>query len=143
MTSPVLVAPQNQRRVPRRARFSVGPMGDRLRSDVAERGHSRLLPIVIAAGSEAQFAVRHLVDQAVFVRDASGPVEAGASSIVCTTTNDNVSALAFWQRMGLRIVTVRPGAVDEARRIKPTIPWLGERGIEIHDELDLRGPVRS
>lgn len=64
---------------------------------------------------------------------------AGIETVVCTTTNDNVGALAFWQRMGLRVVAVRPGAVDAARRRKPSIPVAGEHGIEIHDEIDLRG----
>jgi GNAT superfamily N-acetyltransferase len=54
-----------------------------------------------------------------------------------TTTNDNLDALRFYQRRGFRIVAVRPGAVDEARKIKPTIPAIGEYGIPIRDEIDL------
>jgi len=53
------------------------------------------------------------------------------------TTNDNLDALRFYQRRGFRIVAVRPGAVDESRKIKPTIPALGEYGIPIRDEIDL------
>lgn len=30
-----------------------------------------------------------------------------------------------------------PGAVDEARRIKPQIPLIGLDGIPIHDEIEL------
>jgi GNAT superfamily N-acetyltransferase len=54
-----------------------------------------------------------------------------------TTTNDNLDALRFYQRRGFRIVDVRPGAVDEARKTKPTIPAIGEYGIPIRDEIEL------
>ncbi|MDA8194200.1 MAG: hypothetical protein M0Z53_09410 [Thermaerobacter sp.] len=43
----------------------------------------------------------------------------------------------FYQRRGYRLVTVRPGAIDEARRIKPEIPLIGHDGIGIHDEVEL------
>ncbi|MGB2985356.1 MAG: GNAT family N-acetyltransferase [Phycisphaerae bacterium] len=55
--------------------------------------------------------------------------------IFLTTTNDNLPAIGFYQRLGFRIVAVRIGAVDEARKIKPQIPKTGERGVEIHDEI--------
>jgi GNAT superfamily N-acetyltransferase len=54
-----------------------------------------------------------------------------------TTTNDNVDALRFYQRRGFRLVALRPGAVDQARATKPSIPLVGEYGIGLHDELDL------
>jgi ribosomal protein S18 acetylase RimI-like enzyme len=53
------------------------------------------------------------------------------------TTNDNLRALRFYQRRGMRIVAVDPGAVDRSRAIKPEIPLVGQDGIEIHDELRL------
>jgi N-acetylglutamate synthase-like GNAT family acetyltransferase len=53
------------------------------------------------------------------------------------TTNDNLDALRFYQRRGLRIAAVTPGAVDHARELKPTIPAVGAYGIELHDELIL------
>ncbi|WP_250008015.1 GNAT family N-acetyltransferase [Actinoplanes sp. M2I2] len=62
---------------------------------------------------------------------------AGADRLWLITTNDNLDALRFYQRRGLRIVAVVPGAVDEGRRLKPTIPLVGDHGIEIHDELVL------
>lgn len=52
-----------------------------------------------------------------------------------TTTNDNLAAIGLHQRIGFRIVAVRSGAVDEARRVKPQIPEVGENGIPIHDEI--------
>jgi ribosomal protein S18 acetylase RimI-like enzyme len=55
-----------------------------------------------------------------------------------TTTNDNLDALRFYQRRGFRIVALRAGAVDEARRdLKPDIPQVGSSGIPMRDELDL------
>jgi GNAT superfamily N-acetyltransferase len=53
------------------------------------------------------------------------------------TTNDNLDALRFYQRRGLRVVDVSRGAVDRARALKPSIPLTGEYGIELHDELVL------
>jgi GNAT superfamily N-acetyltransferase len=61
----------------------------------------------------------------------------GAQRLWLVTSNDNLDALRFYQRRGLRIVAVHRGAVDEARQVKPAIPLVGEHGIEIHDELEL------
>ena len=59
-------------------------------------------------------------------------------SVQLTTTNDNLDALRFYQRRGFRLVAVRPGAVDDARRtLKPAIPAIGSHGIPMRDELDL------
>jgi GNAT superfamily N-acetyltransferase len=63
--------------------------------------------------------------------------EQGAEVLRVTTTNDNLDALRFYQRRGFRIVAVHPGAVDEARKIKPTISQIGEYGIPIRDEIEL------
>ena len=54
-----------------------------------------------------------------------------------TTTNDNVPAIAFYQRLGFRLTGVNVGVVDEARKIKPQIPEIGYKGIPIHDEVVL------
>lgn len=63
--------------------------------------------------------------------------EAGAHRVWLVTTNDNLDALRFYQRRGLRIVGVSPGAVDAARAPKPGIPLLGAYHIPLHDELTL------
>ena len=62
---------------------------------------------------------------------------AGLRRLWLITTNDNLDALRFYQRRGMRLVRVAPGAVDESRRIKPSIPLVGDFGIEMHDELTL------
>ena len=57
--------------------------------------------------------------------------------LLVTTTNDNLDALRFYQRRDFRLVGVRPGAADEARRLKPQIPEFGLYDIPLHDEMDL------
>lgn len=54
-----------------------------------------------------------------------------------TTTNDNLDAIRFYQRRGLRLVALRPSAVDRARLEKPEIPRVGAYGIPLRDEIDL------
>ncbi len=61
----------------------------------------------------------------------------GVRRLWLITTNDNVDALRFYQRRGFRLTRLHVGAVDEARRIKPAIPEVGDHGIPIHDEIEL------
>ena len=61
----------------------------------------------------------------------------GCARLCLTTTNDNLPALRFYMRRGFRLIALRPGAVDEARKQKPSISLLGKHGIPIHDELEL------
>jgi ribosomal protein S18 acetylase RimI-like enzyme len=54
------------------------------------------------------------------------------------TTNDNLEALALYQRAGYRLAELRPGAIDDLRRrLKPSIPEVASNGIPIRDELEL------
>ena len=66
----------------------------------------------------------------------------GVTILRVTTTNDNLRALRFYQRRGFRIAAVRTGAVAAARRLKPTIPEVGEHGIPIRDEIELALTLR-
>ena len=85
------------------------------------------------------------------VRDAAA--EAGCRRLWLVTTNNNVRALAVYQRWGMDLVALRLGAVDDVRRrLKPSIPERDAAGIRIAHELELelqleprRGPfaVRS
>lgn len=61
----------------------------------------------------------------------------GLLKITLLTTNDNLNALKFYQKRGYRIVKVIPDAVTKARAIKPSIPLIGDKGIPLHDELQL------
>ncbi|NLE52659.1 MAG: GNAT family N-acetyltransferase [Chloroflexi bacterium] len=62
---------------------------------------------------------------------------AGCERVFLLTTNDNLHALRFYQRQGYRLADLRPGAIDEARRLKPSIPEIGMDGIPLRDELEL------
>jgi ribosomal protein S18 acetylase RimI-like enzyme len=62
---------------------------------------------------------------------------AGCPRLLVMTTNDNLRALRLYQRSGFRMAALRPGAVDEGRRLKPSIPDVGFDGIPISDEIDL------
>ncbi len=57
--------------------------------------------------------------------------------ITLVTTNDNLNALRFYQKRGYRITSIIPNAVNEARKIKPSIPLTGNYGIPLNDELEL------
>jgi len=57
------------------------------------------------------------------------------------TTNDNLDALRFYQRRGWRLVAVHPDALEESRRLKPSIPTVGSFGIPLRDELELEAPL--
>ena len=64
-------------------------------------------------------------------------IQVGCSRIWLITTNDNLRALRFYQRRGMRLAALHPGAADADRVVKPSIPLLGDYGIEIHDEIEL------
>lgn len=89
--------------------------------------------LVVPDGARGQGVGRALMDAAV-----AALREAGVRHGWVVTTNDNLAALALYQKAGWRLGALRPGAVDEARRtLKPGIPKLGEHGIPLRDELEL------
>ena len=61
----------------------------------------------------------------------------GCARLTLITTNDNLDALRFYQRLGLRLRAIHAGAVEQSRKIKPSIPLVGNDGIPIRDELEL------
>jgi DNA-3-methyladenine glycosylase I len=74
----------------------------------------------------------------------------GCTRLFLSTTNDNLRALGFYQRRGFELVTIRRGAVTEARQRKPGIPLIGDNEIPVRDEIELelrlpaeRIPVRG
>jgi ribosomal protein S18 acetylase RimI-like enzyme len=61
----------------------------------------------------------------------------GCSRVQLMTTNNNLRALAFYQKRGFRLVALRPGAIDEERKLKPSMPAVDANGLPIRDELHL------
>ena len=60
----------------------------------------------------------------------------GCARLRVVTTDANVGARRFYERLGYRVAEVRPGAVDECRRrFKPEIP------ADMHDEIEYVRPV--
>lgn len=62
--------------------------------------------------------------------------------VFLVTTNDNLNALAFYQKRGFEIVKVNRGAVNESRKIKPSIPLVGMYNIPLRDEIELEIPLK-
>ncbi len=63
--------------------------------------------------------------------------QTGCKRVWLITTNDNLSALRFYQKRGYWLKMVYPGAVDLARRLKASIPLVGLDGIPLRDEIEL------
>ena len=80
---------------------------------------------------EGQGAGRKLLDAA-----AQEAKRLGLKRLWLITTNDNTRAIRFYQRYGFRLKAVHIGAVNEARRLKPSIPLVGDDGIPIEHEFE-------
>jgi len=68
----------------------------------------------------------------------------GHSRLWLVTTNDNLDALHFYLRRGMRIAQVHDAAVDRDRQLKPEIPAVnGENGLPIRDLIELELPTEE
>lgn len=61
----------------------------------------------------------------------------GIRRLFLTTTNDNLRALGFYQRRGMRLKAVYPGVVDGYRAHVKPVPRIGLNGIALRDEVEL------
>lgn len=61
----------------------------------------------------------------------------GILRITLITTNDNLSALRFYQKRGFDIVRLYYNAIDQSRKLKPEIPLFGMDGIPLKHEIEL------
>lgn len=64
-----------------------------------------------------------------------------AKSSNCTrvwliTTNDNIHAIRYYQRFGFELNAVYLNALDESRKLKPSIPLLGSENIPLKHEFE-------
>ena len=64
-------------------------------------------------------------------------IETGCGRVWLVTTNDNLGALRFYQRLGYRLVKVGRDALEASRALKPSIPTVGNDGIQMRDEVEL------
>jgi GNAT superfamily N-acetyltransferase len=67
----------------------------------------------------------------------------GCRRLWLITTNDNTSALRFYQKRGFALAAVHRNAVAQSRRLKPEIPLTGHDGIQIRDEIELEMSLKS
>ena len=63
--------------------------------------------------------------------------EKNCARIWLITTNDNVDALRFYQKRGYEIKSIHRYAIEESRKIKPQLPFVGKDGIPIRDEIEM------
>ncbi len=63
--------------------------------------------------------------------------KANCKRVWLVTTNDNTTALRFWQKRGFLLVAVYRNAIAESRRLKPEIGLVGMDGVPLRDEIEL------
>lgn len=112
---------------------------------LAVRGRGRLLGLAFYAVENGECELvaidtmepGHGVGVALLDAVVERAREEGCCRVWLVTTNDNTPAMRFYQRQGMRLVAVHPGAVDVAREtLKREIPTTGLDGIPIHDEIE-------
>ncbi len=118
---------------------------DRLPGFVAEDSAGEILGLVTYSldGGDCEVATLNAVQQRVGIGtalfDAVAEVARGAGCrrLWLMSTNDNVEALAFYEKRGMRLTAVHRDAVARSRKLKPAIPLAGRYGIPICDEWEL------
>jgi ribosomal protein S18 acetylase RimI-like enzyme len=111
---------------------------------VAERGGERLGFFSYRIGGEecevtAALSVREGegVGTALLEAVANEARRAHCRRLWLVTTNDNLEAVGWYQRRGLRLAAIRPGAIDELRAtLKPGVPLIGKHQIPLRDEIE-------
>ncbi|MCP3032323.1 GNAT family N-acetyltransferase [Halobacillus sp. A1] len=71
-----------------------------------------------------------------------GALENECKYINLITTNDNLLALKFYQKRGYVLADLYRNSVGKARKLKPEIPFEGNDGIPIRDEIKLEKLLR-
>lgn len=104
----------------------------------------RMLGLVtyVTAGGECEVLTLNALEQrrgiggALLKAVAVEAKAAGCWRLWLITSNDNRGAIAFYESQGLRLVAVHSGALDESRRLKPSIPEFTPDGTRISDEFE-------
>lgn len=58
------------------------------------------------------------------------------SKVKLITTNDNINALGFYQKRGFDMVNLYYNALNDSRKLKPSIPLIGDFGIPLMHEIE-------
>jgi 2-oxo-4-hydroxy-4-carboxy--5-ureidoimidazoline (OHCU) decarboxylase/GNAT superfamily N-acetyltransferase len=110
------------------------PIGLATVRETPERGFE---VVTLHAEPPGQGAGRLLLETALQVAVASGH-----RRLWLVTTNDNLDALHFYLRRGMRVVTVHAGAVERDRELKPQIPAVNPvNAVPIRDLVELQLPI--
>jgi len=118
---------------------------------VAERDGERIgLLTYIVDGDQFEVLSLHCrVENAgagsVLLRAAAGlAAERGCRRLWLVTTNDNLHALGFYQRRGLRLCALHAGSLDRDRALKPGLPEINpDNRIPMRDLLELELPLAA
>jgi ribosomal protein S18 acetylase RimI-like enzyme len=65
----------------------------------------------------------------------------GCRRLFLTTSNDNLEAMAFYQKRGFRFARIHRGSMDEARELISGLPATGDHGIPVHDDIEFDMPL--
>lgn len=72
-----------------------------------------------------------LINKMIFIAK-----EAGCKKVIVVTTNDNVKAIGFYQKRGFDMAHLYRNAMDISRKIKPSIPLIGDGEIPLKHEIE-------
>ena len=116
-----------------------------LRGFVAERGEGTPLGLATYSldGADCELITLNALQPGVGIGTAllsavtAAAREAGCARLWLMTTNDNVRALAFYQKRGFDLVAVHRGALARSRKLKPSIPLVAHNDIPLQHEVEL------
>jgi ribosomal protein S18 acetylase RimI-like enzyme len=116
---------------------------------VAERGSERIgLLTYIVAGDQLEVLSLHSrvenvgAGSALLQAAAALAAGRGCRRLWLVTTNDNLHALGFYQRSGLRLCALHAGALERDRALKPELPEVNpDNRIPMRDLLELELPL--
>lgn len=62
--------------------------------------------------------------------------ERNCEKIIAVTTNDNINAIRFYQKRGFDMAHLYHNALDISRKMKPSIPFIGDNEIPLKHEIE-------